>query len=203
MPNWTKQWRRKDNEKAAKRDLSCLYLSINVLLCNYPDLVRVYWICSRIDLSLLILTFHCLQMTWVSSLLPRLLISDQSWMVSLHHIFRRRRSLIWHLNPAILYCLIFQCQTAEATCDMITSGKKKSCILDPIPVTLLSACLDPLLPVITNMVNLSLRNWIFCRRLENCCGTSIYWKSLALIYFSRIFDQLATCSLCPNSLNVW
>ena len=44
---------------------------------------------------------------------------------------------------------------------MITSGKKKSCILDPIPVTLLSACLDPLLPVITNMVNLSLRNGYF------------------------------------------
>ena len=68
--------------------------------------VRVYWICNWIDLSLLILTFHCLQMTWVSSLLPRLLISDQSWMVSLHRIFRRRRSLIWHLNLAILYCLI-------------------------------------------------------------------------------------------------
>ena len=55
----------------------------------------------------------------------------------------------------------FQCQTVEAVRDMITSGKKKSCILDPIPVTLLSACLDPLLPVITNMVNLSLRNGYF------------------------------------------
>ena len=55
----------------------------------------------------------------------------------------------------------FQCQTVEAIRDMITSGKKKSCILDPIPVTLLSACLDPLLPVITNMVNLSLRNGYF------------------------------------------
>lgn len=51
--------------------------------------------------------FHCMQMTWASSLLPRLLISDQSWTVSLHRIFRRRRSLIWYLNLAILYCLIF------------------------------------------------------------------------------------------------
>ena len=55
----------------------------------------------------------------------------------------------------------FQCQTVEAIRDMITSGKKKSCILDPKPVTLLSACLDPLLPVITNMVNLSLRTGYF------------------------------------------
>ena len=55
----------------------------------------------------------------------------------------------------------FQCQTVEAIRDMITSGKKKSCILDPKPVTLLSAWLDPLLPVITNMVNLSLRTGYF------------------------------------------
>ena len=31
----------------------------------------------------------------------------------------------------------FQCQMVEAIRDMITSGKKKSCILDPIPVTVI------------------------------------------------------------------
>ena len=30
----------------------------------------------------------------------------KSKLVSLHRIFRRHRSLIWHLNVAILYCLI-------------------------------------------------------------------------------------------------
>ena len=64
-------------------------------------------------------------------------------------------------EPSDIVLSDFQCQTVEAIRDMITSGKKKSCILDPKPVTLLSACLDPLLPVITNMVNLSLRTGYF------------------------------------------
>ena len=59
-------------------------------------------------------------------------------------------------EPSDIVLSDFQCQTVEAIRDMIISGKKKSCILDPIPVTLLSACLEPLLPIITNMVNLSL-----------------------------------------------
>ena len=53
-------------------------------------------------------------------------------------------------EPSDIVLSDFQCQTVEAIRDMITSGKKKSCILDPMPVTLLSACLDSLLPVITN-----------------------------------------------------
>ncbi|XP_044167326.1 uncharacterized protein LOC122951369 [Acropora millepora] len=64
-------------------------------------------------------------------------------------------------EPSDIVLSDFQCQTVEAIRDMITSGKKKSCILDPIPVTLLSASLDPLLPVITNIVNLSLRTGYF------------------------------------------
>jgi len=64
-------------------------------------------------------------------------------------------------EPSDIVLSDFQCQTVQAIRDMITSGKKKSCILDPKPVTLLSACLDPLLPVITNMVNLSLRTGYF------------------------------------------
>ena len=64
-------------------------------------------------------------------------------------------------EPSDIVLSDFQCQTVEAIRDMITSGKKKSCILDPKPVTLLSACLDPLLPVITNIVNLSLRTGYF------------------------------------------
>ena len=64
-------------------------------------------------------------------------------------------------QPSDIVLSDFRCQTVEAIRDMITSGKKKSCILDPIPVTLLSACLDPLLPVITYMVNWSLRTGYF------------------------------------------
>ena len=64
-------------------------------------------------------------------------------------------------EPSDIVLSDFQCQTVEAIRDMITPGKKKSCILEPKPVTLLSAWLDPLLPVITNMVNISLRTGYF------------------------------------------
>ncbi|XP_067045506.1 uncharacterized protein [Acropora muricata] len=64
-------------------------------------------------------------------------------------------------EPSDIVLSYFQCQTVEAIRDKITSGKKKSCILDPKPVTLLAACLDPLLSVITHMVNLSLRTGYF------------------------------------------
>ena len=72
-------------------------------------------------------------------------------------------------EPGDIVLSDFQCQTVEAIRDMITSGKKKSCILDPKPVPLLFACFDPLLPVITNMVNLSLRTGYFA----NACKTTV------------------------------
>ena len=55
----------------------------------------------------------------------------------------------------------FQCLATETVRHMITSGKKKSCILDPIPASLLSACLDSLFPAITNVVDLSLQTGYF------------------------------------------
>ena len=64
-------------------------------------------------------------------------------------------------EPGDIVLSNFQCQMTEAVRNMITSGKKTSCILDPIPASLLCACLDPLLPVITKMVNLSLQTGYF------------------------------------------
>ena len=42
----------------------------------------------------------------------------------------------------------------ETVSHVITSGEKKSCILDPIPASLLSACLDSLYPAITTHLKL-------------------------------------------------
>ena len=39
---------------------------------------------------------------------------------------------------------------------LINKSASKSCDLDPIPTWLLKLCLDPLLPVITHIVNVSL-----------------------------------------------
>ena len=91
----------------------------------------------------------------------------------------------------------FQCQTTETVRHMITNGKKKSCILDPIPASLLSACLDSLFPVITNMVNLSLQTGYFADTRK----TAVVYPSLkkpGLDLLCKNFVQIATCSLCLN-----
>ena len=44
---------------------------------------------------------------------------------------------------------------------LIEATPKKSCALDPMPTSLLVACIDTLLPVITKILNLSLQHGIF------------------------------------------
>ena len=46
---------------------------------------------------------------------------------------------------------------------VISSLKSKSCELDPIPTTILKVMLPKLLPLITKIVNKSLREGAFCR----------------------------------------
>ena len=79
----------------------------------------------------------------------------------------------------------FQCQTTEIVRHVITSGRKKSCILDPIPASLLSACLDSLFPAITNMVNLSLQTGYFADTWKTAVVYPLL-KKPASIYCSRI-----------------
>ena len=43
---------------------------------------------------------------------------------------------------------------------VILSSPQKSCVLDPMPTTLLCQCLDPLLDIITEIINLSLKSGI-------------------------------------------
>ena len=105
----------------------------------------------------------------------------------------------------------FQCQTVEAVRDMITSRKKKSCILHPIPVTLLSACLDPLLPVITKMVNLSLRNGYFAAVVQPLLkkpGLDLIFKNFRPIsnlqFVSKLTERVVAnqiqCHMIKNNL---
>ena len=48
--------------------------------------------------------------------------------------------------------------TEEEINKLISSSPKKSCILDPMPTSLVMECMDVLLPIITKMVNLSLES---------------------------------------------
>ena len=45
---------------------------------------------------------------------------------------------------------------------LIKKTAKKSCPSDPMPTPLILQLLDVLLPVITAMINLSLKNWSLC-----------------------------------------
>ena len=51
----------------------------------------------------------------------------------------------------------FRPVTQEEVKEIISSSPSKSCDLDPLPTNVLKQCLDVLLPVITLMINLSLR----------------------------------------------
>ena len=96
----------------------------------------------------------------------------------------------------------------ETVSHAITSGKKKSCILDPIPASLLFACLDSLYPAITNMVNLSLQTgyfadtiWIFCfRPISNLQFVS---KLTELVVASQIQSHMTKNNLFPQLQSVY
>ena len=44
---------------------------------------------------------------------------------------------------------------------IIARSAKKSCLLDPMPTSIIMQCADELLPVITLMINLSLQSGFF------------------------------------------
>ena len=51
--------------------------------------------------------------------------------------------------------------TEEKVSKLINSSTKKSCTLDPMPTSLVTDCIDVLLPIITRMINLSLESGLF------------------------------------------
>ena len=59
---------------------------------------------------------------------------------------------------------------------IVMSCKTKSCSLDPIPTALLKKCLDPLLPGLQAIVNLSLQNGIYPEAFKVASVTPILKK---------------------------
>ena len=53
----------------------------------------------------------------------------------------------------------FKTLSQEQVSELIRKAAKKSCPLDPMPTSVVLEVLDVLLPVITNMINLSFRIW--------------------------------------------
>ena len=111
--------------------------------------------------------FHCLQTMWVSIFISKItnIRSKLNGILPSHPLLSTPEPNLESKSGDIVFS-DFQCQTTETVRHMFTSGKNKSCILDPIPVSLLSACLDSLLPAITNMVDLSLQTGYFADTWE-------------------------------------
>ena len=55
----------------------------------------------------------------------------------------------------------FTSLTEEKVRELIKSSAKKTCNLEPMPTSLVIDCIDVLLPIITKMINLSLKSGLF------------------------------------------
>ena len=113
--------------------------------------VRVYCICRKIVLFLHILMFHCLQMKWVSSLLPK----KKSWTKVLDYTLRFWLNLIGII--VALNCLTFDSKRLRQY--VIWSRSYKKILYSWSDICWLCCRSGP--------------DWIFCWRLDNCCGTAI------------------------------
>ena len=117
------------------------------------------------DLSLPHILFHFLQTIWVSFLLPGLPISGQSWT---EFLLSTPESNLESESGNIVFSH-FQCQAWLRQFVMWLHLERTN---------LASSCLDSLLPVITNMVNLSLQTGYFAKT----CTPSLKKPRLDLLF---------------------
>lgn len=95
----------------------------------------------------------------------------------------------------------FNLLTEDDVHKLITSSKATTCCLDPIPTSVLLSCIDPLLPVITNIINTSLESGCFpeawkeavIRPLLKKAGLDCAFKNLRpvsnLAYVSKLTER--------------
>ena len=86
---------------------------------------------------------------------------------------------------------------------LLKSISKKSCSLDPIPATVMKACYDTLLPVITDIVNLSLENASVPTAFKQAVVDPSLKKDLLTTKYSRTSDQFRTLALFQKQLRKW
>ena len=74
---------------------------------------------------------------------------------------------------------VFNPTTIQELSTLLRNMITKSCMLDPIPGSILKDCFDVLLPVITRIINLSFTSTISYREASVCaklCSPSSYWQ---------------------------
>ncbi len=71
----------------------------------------------------------------------------------------------------------FQPATEQEVRRIILSSQSKQCSLDPLPTKLLKACIDPLLPIITQIINASLTSGEFPQVYKSALVTPLLKKT--------------------------
>ena len=127
-----------------------------------------------------------------------------------------------YLNSAQLAS--FTILSQEDVKNLIGKSSKKTCSLDPMPTPLVVECLDPLLPVITRMINLSLQCGTFpddwkladikptlkktgaealLTNLRPISNLSFASKLTERAVFAQIHDHLITNKLYPKAQSAY
>ena len=84
---------------------------------------------------------------------------------------------------------------------LIANSKSTSCCLDPIPTHLLKSCSEPLIPVITNIINNSLESGIFPDSWKEAVVIPLLKKPGLESLFKNL-RPVATWLIFPRSLSV-
>ena len=104
----------------------------------------------------------------------------------------------------------FKTLSQEQVSELIKKAAKKSCLLDPMPTLVVLDVLDVLLPVITNMINLSLESGVFVsdwkeallKPLLKKCGLDIAFNNFRLVsnlpYVSKLLEKAAANQLIDH-----
>ena len=120
--------------------------------------------------------------------------------------------------PTPLFIETFTPLSEEDVCRLIANSKSTSCFLDPIPTPLLKSCIEPLIPVITKIINISLDSGIFpanwkvavvipllkklgvdsvFKNLRPVSNLAYISKLLERAVFNQIYDHIVRSGLYP------
>ena len=99
------------------------------------------------------------------------------------------------IESSFVHLTEFEMLTEQDVKSLMQHLSLKSCALDPMPSTLLSRC-DVLLPVLTRLINMSLKSGQFPVAWKEALVLPLLTKNLAST--SRIFVLLVTSHLFPN-----
>ena len=101
------------------------------------------------------------------------------------------------IESSFVHLTEFEMLTEQDVKSLMQDLSLKSCALDPMPSTLLSRC-DVLLPVLTRLINMSLKSGQFPVAWKEALVLSLLTKNLASTFSSRIFVLLVTSHLFQN-----